>query len=210
MHQSITTIIFDWDGTCVDSAHLGLAAFQKTFAELDHAFPLDIYESAYSPNWYSTYEALGLPREKWRTADELWLKHYGEDLADLIEGADQTLLQLCEKGYELGVVSSGTESRVNREIERSALKGVFKVLVCNEHILNKKPHPEGLELALRRLNRRPDECAYVGDAPEDIQMGKAGHVMTIGVRSTYPSSSRLQTESPDILLESISGLLNHF
>jgi len=210
MHQSITTLIFDWDGTCADSAHLGLAAFQKTFAELDHALPLDIYESAYSPNWYSTYEALGLPREKWQTADELWLKHYGENLADLIAGVEPTLLRLYEKGYDLGVVSSGTESRVSREIERSALKGVFKVLVCNEHIVNKKPHPEGLELALRRLNRCPDECAYVGDAPEDIQMGKACRVMTIGVLSTYPTSSRLPASSPDVLLDNLSDLLNHF
>ena len=48
----ITTLVFDWDGTLVDSAHLGLAAFQNTFAELGFAFPADIYEASYSPNWY--------------------------------------------------------------------------------------------------------------------------------------------------------------
>ena len=69
--SSITTLLFDWDGTLADSAHLGLAAYQKTFAQLGVAFPQEIYEAAYSPNWYSTYEALGLPREKWQLADEL-------------------------------------------------------------------------------------------------------------------------------------------
>ena len=74
--SSITTLLFDWDGTLADSAHLGLAAFQKTFVELGVAFPPEIYEAAYSPNWYSTYEALGLPREKWQAADDLWRRYY--------------------------------------------------------------------------------------------------------------------------------------
>ena len=84
--NSITTILFDWDGTLADSAGLGLAAFQKTFAELGVALPLDAYEASYSPNWYATYEALGLPKDRWQRADELWMMHYGQQSADLIAG----------------------------------------------------------------------------------------------------------------------------
>src|SRR5262245_21300294 len=104
--QTITTLIFDWDGTLVDSAHLGLAAFQKAFLDLGFAFPLDVYEATYSPNWYATYEALGLPREKWEEADTLWLQHYGDETAELIEGVGATLLEMRNRGYQLGVVSS--------------------------------------------------------------------------------------------------------
>ena len=207
---SITTLLFDWDGTLADSASLGLLAFQKTFAELAVAFPLEIYEATYSPNWYATYEALGLPREKWQTADDLWMKHYGEETAELIEGAAETLIDLQTKGYRLGVVSSGSESRVFREIERSALSSVFQVVICNEHIVNKKPHPEGLELALRRLGSARSESCYVGDAPEDIQMGKQAEVLTIGVRSAYPSSARLLSANPDLYLESLVELSTLF
>jgi hypothetical protein len=49
LRPSISTLLFDWDGTIVDSAHLGLAAYQKTFAELDAAFSQEIYEATYSP-----------------------------------------------------------------------------------------------------------------------------------------------------------------
>ena len=84
--RQITTLLFDWDGTLVDSAHLGLAAFQKSFAELGLAFPLDVYEASYSPNWCATYEALGLSQDKWQIADDLWLKHYGDETAELIDG----------------------------------------------------------------------------------------------------------------------------
>ena len=208
--SKITTLVFDWDGTLADSAQLGLTAFQKTFAELGIAFPLDIYQTSYSPNWYSTYEALGLPKEKWQIADDLWLRHYGKETASLIDGVADTLLELRRKNYRLAVVTSGSESRVCREIECSELRDVFEVVVCNEHIVKKKPDPEGLNLALRRLDSKPEESAYVGDAPEDIQMGKGANVLTVGVRSEYPSSTRVLSAGPDIYLESISELVHHF
>ncbi len=208
--RTITTLVFDWDGTLADSAQLGLAAYQRTFADLGVAFPEKVYERSYSPNWYSTYEALGLPKEKWQRADELWLQHYGESTAALVEGAAETLLGLHHKGYRLGVVSSGSETRVCREIEQSPLATVFETVICNEHIVNKKPHPEGLEIALKRLHNLPTESAYVGDAPEDIEMGKRARVLTVGVRSGYPSSARLLSATPDIYVESIIDLTNHF
>jgi len=209
-NNKITTLVFDWDGTLVDSAHLGLIAFQKTFAELDVAFPIDIYEAHYSPNWYSTYTALGLPEDLWARADALWLEHYGEETAPLIEGVGDTLNALHSKGYRLGVVTSGSHSRVSRELESSDLNGLIDTLICNEHIVNKKPHPEGLELALIQLDSRPEETAYVGDAPEDIEMGKRGNVLTVGVRSNYPSSARLLSVEPDIYLKTIVELSRHF
>lgn len=208
--HSIKTILFDWDGTLADTAHLGLAAFQKTFAELGVAFPLDMYESAYSPNWYSTYEALGLPKEKWQRADELWLQYYGEQTPNLVEGAAESLLALHRKGYRLGVVSSGSEKRVCREIAQSKLASVFEIIVCNEHMIRKKPDPEGLQIAMRRLQTYAAESAYVGDAPEDIEMGRAAGVLTVAVRSAYPSHVRLRDAKPAIYLASLMELSKHF
>jgi HAD superfamily hydrolase (TIGR01549 family) len=210
VRTSINTLIFDWDGTLADSSGLGLIAFQKSFADLGFDFNVDIYEAAYSPNWYSTYEALGLPREKWVEADTLWLHHYGEQTAMLIDGAGETLQDLHRRNYRLAIVTSGSESRVCREIDQSELRGVFDAIVCNEHISNKKPHPEGLELALQSLQSDSLTAAYVGDAPEDIEMGKAANVLTIGVRSNYPSSVRLLKARPDIYLERMQDLLQHF
>lgn len=208
--HAITTLLFDWDGTLVDSAQLGRAAFQKTFAELGVAFRPDIYEATYSPNWYLTYEALGLPADKWHLADELWRRHYGNERAQLVTGVAETLLGLYRKDYRLGVVTSGHEDRVGREIDQSALARVFEVVICHEHTINRKPHPEGLEIALRRLDSREEESAYIGDAPEDIEMGKRAGVLTVGVRSAYPSSARLLDSAPDIYLETITELSDHF
>jgi len=205
-----TTLLFDWDGTLFDSARAGWVAFQKTFDDLEIAFTKEFYETSYSPNWYAIYEALNLPKDKWKTADELWLQHYGEEPPKLVEGARATIDELHAKGYRMGIVTSGTEGRVTREIDQLGLSARFEAVICNEHIVNKKPHPEGLEKAMRLLTIAPDLCSYVGDAPEDVQMGKRALVFTVAVRSAYPTSKHLLNEQPDIHLESIEELLLHF
>lgn len=206
----ITTLLFDWDGTVVDSAQLGLTAYEKAFAELGIPFDHETYRTVYSPNWLSVYEGLGLPKEHWQRADELWTQHYGELTAGLIEGAGETLAQLREKGYRMGVVSSGNDRRVNREINELGLAGFFEVVICHEQISNRKPHPEGLEVAMRILGNMRNDVGYIGDTPEDIEMGKGAGVLTIGVRSDYPTSWKLESSQPDLLIESLTELLTHF
>jgi HAD superfamily hydrolase (TIGR01662 family) len=208
--RSITSLFFDWDGTVVDSAQLGLIAYEKSFADLGHRFDHEIYREVYSPNWLSVYEGLGLPKEHWQRADELWTHHYGAQRAELIEGAGETLAGLRQKGYRLGVVSSGNDGRVNREIEELGLAGVFEVVICHEQISNRKPHPEGLETAMRSLGCVPTESCYVGDTPEDVEMGQAARVFTVGVRSAYPTSWKLEHDLPDIYLKSLPEILGYF
>lgn len=212
MHPSgrrFATVLFDWDGTLLDSAHLGLLAFRATFRELGIPFPEESYRTIYTPNWYSMYETLGVPRESWERADSLWLAHYGDEPPELVQGALEALAGLAAKGYRMGVVSSGSESRVRREILCLNLSGYFEVVICNEDTRNKKPHPEGLELALAALGCAPGECCYVGDSPEDIAMGKTAGVFTIGIPGGYPGGVRLPAACPDLLLSSAGELLSH-
>lgn len=208
--QTITTLLFDWDGTIVDSHQLGLRAFERSFADLGITFDYETYRRVYSPNWYSVYEAMGLPNEKWDRADELWIQHYGDQTAQPIAGAADTLKVLYGYGYHLGVVSSGSDCRVNREVSELGLADFFDVVVCNEQMQNKKPHPEGLETALEALGRKSYEACYVGDSPEDIEMGKRAGTSTVGIRSTYPTSWRLKENKPDLYLESFRDLIDHF
>jgi HAD superfamily hydrolase (TIGR01549 family) len=206
----VKTLLFDWDGTVVDSAQLGLTAFEQSFAALGVAFDHEIYRAVYSPNWYSVYEAMGLPKEKWQRADELWVQNYGEQTAQPVAGAQETMQALQHKGYRLGVVSSGSECRVAREVNELGLESLFEIVVCNEQMANKKPHPEGLEIAMRSLGCSRAESCYVGDSPEDIEMGKRANMLTVGVRSSYPTSWKLERHGPDILLKSLTELLDHF
>lgn len=206
----INTLLFDWDGTLVDSAEIGLIAFQQTFATLGLDFDHEVYRRVYSPNWYSVYEAMDLPKEQWQRADELWIRHYGEQNAQLVTGARRALIDLKKKNYRLGVVSSGSSCRVTREIKESRVAEFFEVVICNEQMENKKPHPEGLHTAMRLVGCAPQEACYVGDSPEDIEMGKQAQVFTVGVRSGYPTNWKLMNSSPDIYLESLAILPQYF
>ena len=206
----ITTLLFDWDGTLFDSATAGFAAFRKTFGDLGITLTQEIYDTCYSPNWYSMYETLSLPEERWKIADELWLEHYGEAPPKLVNGAGETIHALRDHGYRLGIVTSGTERRVTREIQQLGLGSTFEAVICNEHIVNKKPHPEGLEKAMQLLAVAKDTCSYVGDAPEDVRMGKNAGLLTVAVPSAYPTSRNLRSEHPDIHLNSIEEMLLHF
>jgi HAD superfamily hydrolase (TIGR01662 family) len=207
---SVTTLLFDWDGTLVDSAQLGLTAFEQSFAALGMIFDHEIYREVYSPNWYSVYEAMGLPKDKWQRADELWTHHYGEQTAELVEGAKQTIDDLQQKGYRLGIVSSGNGIRVAREIMNVGFESVFEVVVCHEQMENRKPHPEGLETAMRLMNCSREESCYIGDAPEDIEMGKRAGLLTVGVRSAYPTNWKLKSSRPDLYVESLIELSDRF
>src|SRR3974377_1339287 len=143
--RCIRAILFDWDGTLIDSARMGFIAFTKMFADMGLNFDWEVYEDVYSPNWYAMYQALGLPREKWQQADDLWMLHYGEEQPNLVDDGRRTIDELLRRGYRLGVVGSGSESRVRREIAALDLFPIFQVVICNEDAINKKPHPEGLE-----------------------------------------------------------------
>ena len=63
---------------------------------------------------------------------------------------------------------------------------------------------------MRSLGSARETTGYVGDSPDDIEMGKRANLLTVGVRSDYPTSWKLESQNPDIFLQSLSELLNHF
>jgi HAD superfamily hydrolase (TIGR01509 family) len=155
------------------------------------------------------YQSLELPREKWTEAEDLWLLHYGQHIPEMMPGARHTLDALQNARYSLGIVTSGNQSRVRREVDGLGLSQAFQVLVCNEDVVHQKPHPEGLETAISRLNKRHDACCYVGDSPEDMEMGKRAGIVTIGIHGRYPNSTKIVDSRPDFFFESIYQLVEH-
>ncbi len=208
--DSIDTILFDWDGTLVDSASLAFEATQKSLGSLGYSLTIEQYEKAYSPDWNLIYEAIRLPRDKWEEANEGWLSHYGGEVSALVPGGRETLDELVKRNYCLGIVTGGSQSRVLHEIEAHGLAPIFKTVICCEDVIHRKPHPEGLDLAMQRIGKRPGACCYVGDSVHDIEMGKRARLRTIGVRSRYPGSDGLSNAGPDFYLEKITLLLGYF
>jgi HAD superfamily hydrolase (TIGR01549 family) len=75
----VKAVLFDWDGTLADTAEASYRCYVRMFAELGIAFDRETYARTYSPNWYLTFRALGVPEEQWSHADTRWLAHFAEE-----------------------------------------------------------------------------------------------------------------------------------
>jgi HAD superfamily hydrolase (TIGR01509 family) len=207
----LRAILFDWDGTLVDSAEKTFRCYQQVFAGFGIAFDRARFEETYSPDWQLTYRAIGLSPDDWPPADERWIDCYQSSPSALLPGVREGLLRIRGRGFTQGIVSSGDGSRVRRELRTLGIDSFFEAVVCGGETERRKPDPEPLRVALDRLGLRPEEAAYVGDSPEDIQMARAARVFAVGIPGGFPNHSALRASAPDILAASldlaVEGLL---
>jgi HAD superfamily hydrolase (TIGR01549 family) len=200
--KKINTMLFDLDGTLLDSFSVHLEIFKLTFAQFGIQLSEKEFLKTYSPNWYKTYEAFGLRKEDWKAADSFWLTEAEKITARLFPGVKEILLKL-EKYFTLGLVTSGSKSRVQRDMIATGINIFFKTIVTGDDIQTPKPSPEGLEVALRNLGKQPDEAIYIGDSSADYEMAKAASVYFIGVSSEFNS---LSSNHPDYSIHSLTDL----
>jgi HAD superfamily hydrolase (TIGR01549 family) len=198
-------VLFDWDGTLIDSYGADSSAYLAMFREMGIPWGLEELARHYSPNWYRVYRAAKLPRARWDDADRAWRAQYAKHSPRLIAGARQVLVRLG-RAHHLGLVTSGDRDRVTQQLRAFRLTRLFGARVCSGDTPEKKPHPAPLRLALRQLRLEPSACVYVGDSPEDLQMAKSAGVRAIAVLGPFPTEKRLRAARPEFLLESIREL----
>ena len=199
--KQATTILFDWDGTLIDSYSAGYRASITVLKHFGIEVNREQFLETYSPNWYDSYEKLGVPRSEWDNADQMWRRTYREQVSEPFPFVLTLLTRLREANRTLGLVTSGDRDRVHRELESHALTDFFAVVVCFEDTEEKKPHPAPLTRALRELRIEPEKAVFVGDRPEDIEMGRKVGSFTVGVESEYGLRAILEAAEPDLILE---------
>jgi phosphoglycolate phosphatase len=203
--EQIRAVIFDWDGTLLDSYHADAAAYQVMFRKLGIAWGVAELEKHYSPNWHRVYRAAGIPKRRWEEADRLWRNAYAHLKPALMTGSRRVLRQLARE-YVLGLVTSGNGTRVRGQLRKFGFASVFREAVFAEDARHRKPHPAPLKVALARLRFRPGECVYVGDSPEDVEMAQGAGVRTVAVYGPFPNHARLRRAKADALLASLVEL----
>jgi HAD superfamily hydrolase (TIGR01509 family) len=205
---STRAVLFDWDGTLLNSYAADVRAYLSMFRALNIKWTENEVAKHYSPNWLRVYRAAQLPRAKWLEADRLWAQAYKLEKPRLLPGA-RRIVHALSMNFALGIVSSGNRARVRRQLREFALAGYFSACVCSEDAPKKKPHPAPLELALKRMRLQPEHSVYVGDTAEDIEMSRRAGVRAIGVLGPFPTEQRLRAAKPEILLDSIRDLPRH-
>jgi HAD superfamily hydrolase (TIGR01509 family) len=198
-------VLFDWDGTLLNSYASDTRAYLTMFRTLGVDWGVAELKCHYSPNWYRVYRAARIPREKWGQADRLWTLAYAKESPALLPGARQMIRQL-KRDFDLGIVTSGNRRRVRQQLRDFGLADYFSACVCSEDVPKKKPHPAPLKFALKCLRADPEECVYVGDTAEDVEMARRAGVRPIGVLGPFPTAERIRRARPDTILRSIRDL----
>src|ERR1700680_3769702 len=104
--KTLLGVLFDWDGTLIDSYDADSSAYLAMFREMGIPWGLEELARHYSPNWYRVYRAAKLPRARWNDADRAWRAQYAKHSPKLISGARQGLGRLGRAEW-LGLGSRG-------------------------------------------------------------------------------------------------------
>jgi len=203
--KRLAGVLFDWDGTLIDSYHADSQAYLAMFREMGLDWGLRELDEHYSPEWYAVYRAAGIPEAAWDKADRLWRAYYAKHPSKLMPGTRRVLGALGRR-YKLGLVTSGDRVRVMKQLREFTLTRQFRARVCGGDTPEKKPHPAPLRMALEQMKLKPEECVYVGDTPEDLQMSRAVGVTAVAVLGPFPTEKRLRAAKPEYLLDRLEDL----
>ena len=205
------TVLFDLDGTLIDSSAMILASFRHaTRTVLGRHIPDEelvaacggatIHEQMRSFDADRVHELVRVYRE------------HNEPLhADLeaFDGVEEVLEQLSLEGRKLGVVTAKRRRTLGLAFAVLPLERFFAATVTADDVGNPKPHPEPVLLALERLESRPADAAFVGDSPFDVGAGKAAGVFTVGVCwGRLHSEERLRRAGADAVVHRPDDLLD--
>jgi phosphoglycolate phosphatase len=209
----MTTILFDLDGTLIDSTEAILESFEQSFERfgLSRAddeeiksligYPLDIM-----------YEKLGVEKELIDEIITAYKKHYRK-----ISAQKTTLLPFAKEAIDkasksatLGIVTTKTKRYSAELLEHMGIMRYFKVLIGREDVQNPKPHPEPILKALTLLNAKKEETYMVGDTSMDLESAKSAGVNPIGVTCGYGTKKELENLSKNVFsnpLEAVRFIL---
>jgi pyrophosphatase PpaX len=208
---AIRTVLFDLDGTLIDSVRLILDSYHHTLAS--HGLPPRTDEE-----WL---RGVGTPLTvqfaEWRndpakleamiaTYREYNLKHH-DRMVTVYPGVVEAIRAIREAGVTTGLVTSKNRMGAVRGLALVKLETMMDVLVCADEVTNPKPHPEPVEKAVALLGADPRATVYVGDSIHDMRSGRAAGVRTAAVLWGPFGRSHLEGAEPDFWLERPEDLM---
>lgn len=202
-------VLFDLDGTVIDSGAIILASMRHAAKEVLGAEPPDelLMAAVGGPGLEAQMHALAPDRVQ--ELVDVYRAH-NEPLHDGLvccAGIDGVLERLKDEGRRLGIVTAKRRVTVDLAFKVVPLRHLFDTVVGGDETERHKPDPEPLLLALERLEARPEEAAYVGDAPFDIQAAKAAGMFAVAATwGGIHDRAKLEAEKPDVIVHTAHEL----
>lgn len=182
------TVLFDLDGTLIDSTEAILEGFHQSFKENSDVLPDE--EKIHALIGYPLdvmFEGLGVPRGHIDAFVTSYKQHYRQIATQktvLIESAKEAVF-VAEEFAELGVVTTKTRHYSVEILEHLGIGHCFKTVVGRECVTHPKPHSEPIITALERMQRDRQNCYMVGDTMLDLLASEEANVGFVGVKSSY-------------------------
>lgn len=208
-------VIFDLDGTLIDTVVLVVEAFTNAFQSAGIVVPdaktirsisglrLDIAVKRLAPN--ASESALTNIHEAYREAYLSSAKASNRE--ELFEGVKEALLTLeARNDLELAVATGKPLRGVNRVVDAHELHGMFTSLQTPDTCIS-KPHPEMVEVAMGVVSAKPMTTVMIGDTTHDMEMARNGGVHALGVSWGYHEPEELLASGAHMIIDEVDQLI---
>ena len=203
-------LLFDLDGTLIDSIELILGAMRHAFtgfagdAPTDEQWragigiPLHTALRQFAPDDAEVERLFGRYRE-------YQLEHH-DQLIRAYDGIVHAVQVFANAGHPLALVTSKSDWMAEKALKLVELDRLIPVIVGCDTCVNHKPHPEPVERALALLGAEADNALFVGDSPHDVQSGRSAGVYTVGVAWGAFTRSEMVASGADVVIDRPSEL----
>ncbi|RSD25132.1 pyrophosphatase PpaX [Mesobacillus subterraneus] len=209
MSNKIDTVLFDLDGTLIDTNELIISSFLHTMETYyPGQYKREDVLPFLGPSLKETFEAMDAEgyEEMIKTYRTYNLANH-DLLVKSFEGVYETVRTLKENGFHLGIVTTKLSDVVQMGLKLTGLDEFFEVIVALDHVEKAKPDPEPLLKALDLLGSSPERAIMVGDNHHDILGGKNAGTKTAGVSWSIKGREHLEEYKPDYILENMADIL---
>ena len=208
----IQAVLFDLDGTLAETTSLIIECYREVFKHylgraLSKAEIIAILSVAGRPETVIIRERI--PEEKVDEAVNMYRSLYVKRLraeSRLYSGVTRLLSGLSFSGQQVALVTGKSRWGTEVTLEEFGIKSYFRALITGEDIDEPKPSPQGVLRAVQRLGSDASKTLYVGDAPIDIEAGRAAGVLTGAALWGATAKEKLLDMMPDFAFETVQDL----
>lgn len=205
-------LVFDWDGTLVDSAQAIVESLQGACTDLGFAPPTE--ERARHIIGLGLTDALRsaiphVPESEYRRIVERYRIHFLARDANLqlFPGVRSGLDALLSRGYLLGIATGKSRRGLERALDSLDIRNCFAVSRCADEGFS-KPHPGMLEAVMSELAFTPEQTLMIGDTTHDLQMAENAGVRALAVSYGAHPKSQLVAARPHACVDSPAELFD--
>lgn len=203
MNLAFRTLLFDLDGTLIDSEELILSSYRHTMAvHLGHVPPADVWKESMGRPLIVQLEAFARSAEELRAMERTYTEHNLANHRDLVRpfpGIGSLMQRLRALGVRMGIVTSKRARATRMGLQLCGIhEGWFSAIIAADDVTRYKPDPQPVRKALQALGEEePRRALFIGDSPHDIRAGSGAGTRTGAALWGPYSRAQLEPACPD-------------